>query len=186
MKKIAALFFIFISILCFSFSQDGKQHVFYPDKGMDDSLVLKKTKRSEIISMFGKNFTLQYDFTDNGDSSQRNVNRVFQRYPKLGISFIYTAADTNTVVGITVNKLFPAKTDRGVIAGKTTVEMAEALYGIAEWKYTDTSMFKEYPGIAFVIPFNGKFPVSNAVMKASEKKIISQIDIYHAAIDLNR
>lgn len=187
MKKTILILIVFISAICFSFSGETKQHILNPYRGMDDSIILKKTTRAEINSKFGNDYTIQYvDNNDGGNDTNHTINRIIQRYPKLGISFIYMIFDTTVVHGITINTLFPAKTDKGIVAGKSTMAQVEAMYGKAEWSFTDSSMFKQYEGIAFVIPFNKKFPVSKTTLTAGEKKIISQIDIYHAEIDLNR
>jgi hypothetical protein len=187
MKKII---FILITIgagIGFSFIDKAQPHLLIPNTGMDDSLIFGKTTRAEIISRFGNGYTLQYEYSEGEvPDTARKVNRIFQRYPKLGIAFTYLSYDTSVVKGIAINKMFPAKTDKGVMIGKWTMSEVELLYGRADWKFTDTSMFKEYSGIAFVIPFNKKFPVSEATMNAGDKKIISQIDIYYGNADINR
>jgi hypothetical protein len=187
MKKIIFLLIIIGAGIGFSFIEKVQPHLLIPNAGMDDSLVFGKTTRAEIISRFGNAYTMQYEYikADAPDTSHL-LNRVIQRYPKLGIAFTYMGNDTSIVKGIAVNKMFPAKTDKGVTIGKWTMAEVELQYGMADWKFTDTSMFKEYSGIAFVIPFNKKFPVSEATMNAGEKKIISQIDIYYGYADINR
>jgi hypothetical protein len=186
--KTKLLLFTFGTLLLFAFTGETTVHVLSPLKGMDDDIRFKKTSREEIITKFGNEYTLrrEYRTAETGEKKDSVLNRIIQDYPKAGISFMYAAWDTTKIVGITITKDFPSKTDKGIRAGISTIAQAQVVYGPAEWKYSDHFMFKEYPGISFVVPFDGKFPVSQATENAALKKKIAAIDIYFSSVNTNR
>ena len=186
MKKSIRIFLFLLPLISFAFTDGETKHILYPGKGMDENIVFKKTTRDEIVKLFGTDFTISRSFIKSEENpNDSTLNRLFLEYPKTGIRFVFASWDTNSVVGISVNKLFPAKTDKGFEIGELTMQEVEITYGKTEWSFTGKSMFKQYSGIAFCVPFDGKFPVSKQNMEAAEKKKISEIDIYFGYVNLN-
>lgn len=186
--KTKLFLFSLATLVLLAFTGEATVHTLYPLKGMDDDIRFKKTSREEIIAKFGNEYTLRREYrkVETDEKNDSVLNRIIQEYPKAGISFFYAAWDTTKIVGLTVSRDFASKTDKGIRAGISTIAQAQVIYGPAEWKYNDHFMFKEYPGISFVVPFDGKFPVSEATQNAALKKKIAAIDIYFSSVNTNR
>lgn len=188
MKKSAANLLLLSVFFLSAFTGEQVMHQLIPQKGMDDLVVFKKTKRDEIIARFGKNYRLVREYVRWNEETPNDtvLNRIWQHYDSAGISFTYLTSDTNLVAGLSVSGTFPAETKTGIHAGINTISQAELIYGPAEWTFSGKYMMKEYPGIAFVTEFDGKYPVSEAVQKAALKKKITAIDISFASVNVNR
>ena len=175
MKRILFISVVLAGMLSFSFIQETLE-LLIPGVGIENYVTINATTRTEIKTKFGNNGTEVKHYTAIADLGTKVLYSTELQYKSQGISF-YFHPDRDTVFAIHVRAPYKAKTVKGIVLGTSTMQDAEDAYGKVEWSFTDTQMFLEYPGIAFYIPFNAKFPVSKEVETNALKKKIEMIGI---------
>jgi hypothetical protein len=165
-----ALLIATLGIISFGFITDEIKKII-PGKGTDQVAVGVTTKEA-LVEMFGTNFTELKHYTKKGsDSTFYSTSLYFQ---KEGIK-AWIKAGEKTVFSIYFYPDYSAVTDKGIRAGVSTMGDVVKAYGTSEWYTHGGYMFLEYNGIAFYVPFDGKFPIKRSTMKKALKKKVGFI-----------
>ncbi|MDQ3109842.1 MAG: hypothetical protein M3R17_08095 [Bacteroidota bacterium] len=168
-----AILVVAFGILSVSFIEDGLKKLI-PGKGIAGELVIGETTRAEIEKKYGSDFKeLTYYTKKNQDSVLYSTALYFE---KQGLKFYYQPASTGLSSAL-FYKNFPAVSDKGIRAGISTMKEVIAAYGESEWYTSGRTMFLEYDGIEFHIPFDGKYPIKKSVYKKAKNMVVEYISI---------
>lgn len=145
-----------------------------PGVGIENYVTINATTKNEIKIKYGNDYKEVNHYSEVGTG--KTLFSVEYVYKKQGVTF-YFKPDRDTVFAIHVMPPYKAKTSQGIVLGTSTMQDVQDAYGKVEWSFTNTQMFLEYPGIAFYLPFNGKFPVSEQTQNDALKKKVTMIGI---------
>lgn len=173
MKRIIIIPVLLSAMFSLSFIQETLE-LLIPGVGIENYVTINATTKNEIKIKYGSDYKEVKHFTEFGE--ERKLFSIEYVYAKQGVSF-YFRPDNDTVFALHAMPPYKAKTAKGIVLGTSTMQDVQDAYGKIEWSFTNTQMFLEYNGIAFYLPFNGKFPVSQETQDKALKKKVTMIGI---------
>ena len=145
-----------------------------PGIGIEGYVTVNATTSGAVKTKFGTDYKeVNHYITTGGSKSLYSVEHL---YKKQGVSF-YFRPNKDTVFAIHFFPAYKGKTDKNIVCGVSTMQDVINAYGNVEWAYTDNEMSLDYSGIAFIIPFSGKFPVPESVQTAALTKKVAEIAV---------
>ncbi len=166
------LLVVAVGIISFSFVTDEIKKLI-PGKGTDQIAVGVITKDA-LVQMFGSGFIERKHYSKNGTDSVLYSTSL--HFEKDGVK-AWFKANQKTAFSLYFYPNFSAVTEKGITAGVSTMSDVVKAYGKSEWYTHGGYMFHEYEGIAFHVPFDGKFPIKKSTMKKALKKKVEFISI---------
>lgn len=166
------LLIVAFGIISFSFITDEVKKLI-PGKGTEQ-IALGVITKAALVEMYGSGFVEQKHYTKKGaDSVLFSTSLHFE---KDGIK-AWIKEEQKTAFSLYFYPNFSAVTEKGIRAGVSTINDVVKAYGHSEWLTHGGYMFLEYEGIAFHVPFDGKFPIKKSTMKKALKKKVEFISI---------
>jgi hypothetical protein len=146
MKKIMILLVLAAGLM--SLTAEDPMQILLPGRGIENYVTVGATTKTEITTKFGTAYKEEKHYTTAIGTGTRQLFSIERSYARQGISF-YFYPDRDTVFCIRVRAPYKAKTDKGIIAGTSTMRDVRKAYGAAEFYTADNRMMLEYPGIKF-------------------------------------
>lgn len=175
MKKLLLIALIIPAVLSLSFLDETLQ-VLIPGVGIENYVTIDASTKTEIKTKFGSDFKEVEHYTTQIGTGNKTLYSTELQYKHQGVSF-YFRPGSDTVFALRARSPYKCKTGKGIVLGTSTMQDVQDAYGKTEWIFAGDLMFLEYPGIAFYVPFKGKFPVSETVQQAALKKKVEIIGI---------
>ncbi|MEO5645770.1 MAG: hypothetical protein ABIQ40_13730 [Bacteroidia bacterium] len=170
--KTLSLLLVAFGIISFSFITDDVKKII-PGKGTDE-VAIGVTTKDALQAIYGPGFIEKKHYSKKGDDSVLFSTSL--HFEKAGIKAWIKAAD-KTVFSLYFYPNYSAVTEKGIRAGVSTMSDVLNAYGKSEWYTSGNYMFLEYEGIAFNIPFDGKFPIKKSTYRKAKKTKVTFISI---------
>lgn len=146
MKQIMILFVAAAGLM--SFTLADTMQLLLPGRGIEGYVTVGASTKTEIATKFGSGYKEIKHYSSAIGTGTKMLFSVERSYEKQGISF-YFYPDKDTAFCIKVRPPYKAKTDKGIVAGTSTMQEVRKAYGPAEFYSVDNQMMLEYPGIKF-------------------------------------
>jgi len=149
-----------------------------------DSLTLAISTKEDVIEKYGLNYKVDSfaitkfgPYHSNLPDSVKYKHIIIQSisYPKIGIRF-YFEANKKTLLALSVQKPFKAKTRDNLVLGKSSFNDIDSVHGKSAWVLPEHYIAKEIDGITFSAK-KGKWPNSNKSESKMLKRSIEEISI---------
>lgn len=146
MKQIMVLFVAAAGLM--SLTLADTMQLLLPGRGIENYVTVGASTKTEIATKFGSAYKEVKHYSTAIGTGTKKLFSVERSYAKQGISF-YFYPEKDTVFCIKVRAPYKAKTDKGIVAGTSTMQEVRKAYGPAEFYTVDDKMMLEYPGIKF-------------------------------------